>query len=89
MKKIDFKNFSMRIGIAIDDTFTMDAREGFANLIYTNVNGIAALSLAQKIFKSEGEAEFDEREVEIIKKVAEEYCTPRFIDSINALLSES
>lgn len=31
----------------------------------------------------EGETEFEAAEVEMLKNVAESYCTPRFIDALN------
>ena len=63
MKKINFSSLSVRTGIGSDITTELDIRESFANIIYTQVNGIAALTLAQKIYKSEGEEEYDDNAV--------------------------
>ncbi len=63
-----------------------DARESFANLIYLHVNGIRAHALAMKIYQSNGETEYSQDEVRLIKEVAERMCTPNFIDGLNEQL---
>ena len=86
MKKINFKEFALKKGIATDDVIILDVRETFADLIYNNTNGIKALSLAQKIYKSEGLTEFDEEEINMIVSVAEQLCTVKMLDSINSMV---
>lgn len=81
MKRIDFQHFMLSVGIASNDTVMVDVREELANLIYNNVSGIAALETAQKIYKSEGETEFDEREMDVITKTIEGLGKASFIDS--------
>ena len=60
MKKINFGSLSVRTGIGSDVTTYLNIKESFANMLYTQVSGIAALVLAQKIYKSEGEEEYDD-----------------------------
>lgn len=83
MKKINFKEFPMKTGIASKDIVKADIRESFADVLYSNINGIKALTLAQKIYKSEGEIEFDDEEFDLIKIAAEQNCVPRLIDSLH------
>lgn len=84
--KINFKEFPIKVKMTGTEAIGTDIRESFADLIYSNVNGIKALTLAQKIYKSEGEEEFDEYEIELIKNVAENLCTAKIIDSMNAII---
>lgn len=84
--KINFKEFPIKVKMTGTETIGTDIRESFADLIYSNVNGIKALTLAQKIYKSEGEEEFDKYEIELIKNVAENLCTAKIIDSLQAII---
>ena len=83
--KIDFTKFPCYNGIKRDIRIEMDIAESLANAIYINVQGIAASSLAHKIYSNKGEVNYDEREVRIIRD-----CTPLFsgvyADSINDYL---
>jgi hypothetical protein len=83
MNKINFKEFEVSNNINWTNTKVIDVREQFANLIYTNLNGIKAHSLSHKIFESNGEIELDDDEVKFIKEAANQLCTPIFIDAIN------
>lgn len=83
MNKINFKEFEMSNNISWINTKTIDVREQFANLIYVNINGIKAHTLAHKIYESEGEIEVSDDEVKLIREVADNLCTPIFIDAIN------
>lgn len=88
MKKINFKEIEIFTDISKSKTFTGDGREEFANLLYTGCNGIAAHALALKIYQSEGAVEITEAEETIIMSVAEQRCTPAFIDGIRKQLEE-
>lgn len=88
MKKINFKEFALKKGIATDDVIILDVRETFADLIYNNTSGIKALSLAQKIYKSEGLTDFDEDEIGTIMGIAEQLCTVKMLDSLNEMIKE-
>lgn len=87
MKEIDFSKVPVKEGIASEKVFFMDMREGFADVIYTKCNGIAAHALAYKIFRSTGAEEYDDKECSIIRAVAEG-CTPQVLDSISNVLKE-
>lgn len=82
--RIDFKHFTVPTGINGLHKRTGDARESFADIIYTMVNGIRAHALAMKIYKSDGTEEYTDAEVRLMKDVAERYCTPAFIDGLRA-----
>lgn len=86
MAKLNFQQFSIPTGIDKRNRQTGDARESFANLIYLNVNGIRAHALAMKIYRSEGETEYSQDEVKLIKEVADRMCAPNFIDGLDEQL---
>lgn len=67
----------------------MDVRETFADMIYNNVNGIKAHALALKIYESEGEADYTDDEVKLVRTVAERLCVPGFIDGLNKQLDNN
>ena len=86
--RIDFKHFTVPTGINGLHKQTGDARESFADIIYTMVNGIRAHTLAMKIYKSDGAVEYTDDEVRLMKGLAERYCTPAFIDGLRAQIQE-
>ena len=67
----------------------MDVRETFADMIYNNVNGIKAHALALKIYESQGEADYTDDEVKLVRVVAERLCVPGFIDGLNEQLDNN
>lgn len=87
MKKVNFEAFAMPGGIANRKQVTGDVRESFADTIYNNFNGIAAKVLAEKIYKSQGETEYNDKEVEMMRLAADNFCQPRFIDGLNMALA--
>lgn len=87
MKKIDFEHFKSYISINHKISKVIDARETFADMIYTNVNGIRAHSLAMKIFKSKDAEEYTPEEIKLIVAVAEKMCVPGFIDGLSEQLN--
>ena len=87
MKTINFKEFGLFTGISKKEKRTVDVRESFANVLYCQTNGIKTHSLAFKIYNSEGEIAVDEEEAGLISLVADQYCTPAFIDAINEQLN--
>lgn len=86
MKKINFKEFPVKKNISGTEIQKEDLREQFADLIYSNINGIRALNLAQKIYKSEGEEEYNDGEIDIINSTVNELCIAKVIDSLQAIL---
>ena len=85
MKKINFSSLSVRTGIGSGQTTQLNIKESFANMLYTQVSGIAALVLAQKIYKSEGEEEYDDNEYELIMRVANSMCVPAVIEALSSI----
>lgn len=83
MKILDFQKFRMPAGINRAGWRNGDAREAMADLVYNNVNGIAAHRLAFKIYESDGETEYTDEEATLIVRVAEAFATPAFIDGLN------
>ena len=86
MKKINFKEFPVKKNISGTDIQKEDLREQFADLIYSNISGIRALNLAQKIYKSEAEEEYDDGEIDIINSTVNELCIAKVIDSLQDVL---
>lgn len=86
MAKIDFKHFTIPIGISKKAKQTGDARETIADLIYTRSTGIKAHHLAFKIYESIGATEFSDDEIDLIKGLVERYCFPSIIDALNEQL---
>ena len=89
MKKIDFQHFKLSVGIATNDTVMVDVREELANLIYNNVSGIAALEVARKIYKSEGETEYDEREIKTLTEVVDNICFAAIVDAYHKIIDNN
>ncbi len=87
MKKINFQKFEMPDGIRQDSFKECDLRESFADVLFCKVNGIRALNLANKIFKSEGETEYDDQEVDVMEKIASLECTPQFYNGLLRILN--
>lgn len=85
--KIDFTKFPCYTGIKKELRIESDIAESLGDAIYTNIPGIAASSLAHKIYSGKGDAEYDDRELQIIRD-----CTALFpgvyADSINDYLDE-
>lgn len=84
MTRLNFKEFTVAAGVSGRDTRTGDARESFADIVYTTTNGIRAHSLAMKIYRSEGAEDYTEEETRLITATAERHCTPAFIDGLRA-----
>ena len=89
MKKIDFQHFRVANGIKQDVIVEMDVREQLADVIYNNVNGIAALTLAQKIYKSDGETEYDEREIKTLTEVVDNICFAAIVDAYHKIIDNN
>lgn len=87
--KIDFQYFNVYLSVTRKEARPMDVRETFADMIYNNVNGIKAHALALKIYGSEGEADYTDDEVKLVRVVAERLCVPGFIDGLNEQLDNN
>lgn len=66
---VNFKKFPIYTSIKRDRTNEVDISEAIANTIYMNVGGVAAHSLALRIY-NDGEVELNDKETEIIKQIA-------------------
>lgn len=64
-------------------------QEGFANIIYLNGSGVACHALAMKVYKSEGETEFTDEEITLMKKFAEKFGNMSLLDSFDMNVKES
>ena len=73
MKKINFKEFQIQENLFSDTKTLVDLREGFSNVVYKNSQGIKGLDLALKIYKSDGETEFNDDELQIIRSVCDSF----------------
>lgn len=89
MKTINFKQLSVYQDITKESTTIMDVRKDFSNLLYTKVSGIEAHALAWKIYESDGEIEFTEREETLVMEIASAFCFPLIIDSIKDNLKDN
>lgn len=86
MKKINFSQILISSDISSKHCQNVDARESFANILYTQGNGIVAHALAFKIYNSSGELEYTDEEILLIKEYANAYCRPFFIEGINRMI---
>ena len=87
MKKINFKEFQIQENLFSDTKTSVDLREGFSNVVYKNSQGIKGLDLALKIYKSNGEIEFNDDELQIIKNISE-ICVAPITKAIQDIFNE-
>ena len=80
---IHFKKFKLFKDISQTDSVTMDVSRDFSDLMYKNMNGIAAHDLALRIYRSTGEIELSREEAELMMEFAKQ-TTPIFFDSLEA-----
>lgn len=85
-KTINFSRMKIFTGMSHRESIEQDVRETFADVIYRSCPGIAALELARKIYHSEGDTEYTEQEVNIIRQ-ASRMCTAQFIEAIEQLIN--
>jgi len=87
MKKINFEKLDIFTDIQKTKKVEQDVKAEFANFIYKNAAGIEMHALALKIYNSEGETEYNEKECELIKAVSRSLA-PFFIDAIDNILND-
>lgn len=80
---INFKQFKLFKDISQTDSVTMDVSRDFSDLMYKNMNGIAAHDLALRIYRSSGAIELSREEAGILVEFAKQ-TTPIFFDSLQA-----
>lgn len=86
--KLNFKELHVFTGISHSRETVEDAREMFADHLYDHGRGVAALELSRKIYHSQGEEDYSEKEVKLI----EEYSrigNPRFIEAIDVMIEKA
>lgn len=86
--KLNFKELHVYNGVSRTKESIEDVRELFADAIYSAGNGVAALELCRKIYNSDGEEEYTDREVELIKQYAS-LGTPRFIEAVMTMIDNA
>ena len=89
MGYIDFQNFKLYTSVSHKASRVVDARESFADMIYNNINGIRAKSLAMKIFGSKGRTEYDKDDIRLIRTIADKMCVSGFIDGLEEQLKDN
>lgn len=89
MVRINFKQLPVYTGISRKETVTGDARESFADLLYTRVSGVRAKNLALKIFNSEGDMDLDVEDEKLVRFAAVNLCVPSVGDAIIDMLDTS
>lgn len=89
MVRINFKQLPVYTGISRKGTVTGDARESFADVLYTRMNGVRAKNLALKIFNSEGDMELDSGDEKLVRFAATNLCVPSVGDAIIDMLDAS
>lgn len=85
--KINFDLVQVFTDLAKTQCVRQSIRKEFANLIYTQGNGIEAHALALKIYNGDADTEYNEQEVMLIRRFSL-LCTPCIIDAFNELLGE-
>lgn len=84
--KVNLERIEVFTDLAKTSCTVVDIREQIAELIYTNGQGLACSVLAHKLYENKGEVELDDKEVGILRKVAENFLTPCACDGLlNAL----
>lgn len=86
--KINFERIEVFANLAKTQARVMNIKEGFADAIYTQGQGIACHALAMKIYNSKGEEEYDDREVQLIE-MCSELCTPAIMDGIKSIINKT
>lgn len=87
MKRIDFKQFRTFTDITREKASPMDVRKPLADALYKTANGIAAHDLALRIYRSDGEIELEDSDVQLLRDFAKT-LTPIFMDSLEENLKE-
>ena len=82
MAKLDFEHFCVPLGVSGKHERQGDARESFADVVYMAATGVRAHRLAFKIYESNGPVDYSDDEVGMIIFIAENHCTPSFIDGL-------
>ena len=82
MKKVDFKNFPIRLNIGSDEVKRVDTRESIGNAVYHNAAGVRGLDLAMKIYKSEGVIGLDDGEWGLLMQIANQTLVAPVVETL-------
>ena len=82
MKKVDFKNFPIRMHLGSDEVRKVDTRESIGNAVYHNAAGVRGLDLAMKIYKSEGVIELDDGEWDLLMNIANQTLIAPVVETL-------
>ena len=85
---IDFKKFKVYDTLDKTTHIILDISKELANGLYKTAQGIDGHALALKIYNSTGEEDYNDLEIELIAKYANQYGTPFFIDALNSIKNE-
>lgn len=85
---IDFKKFKVYDTLDKTTPIILDISKELANGLYKTAQGIDGHALALKIYNSTGEEDYNDLEIELIAKYANQYGTPFFIDALNSIKNE-
>lgn len=88
MKKVNFKEFRIPIGIAAKKWKVRDVREEIADFIYTKMSGIRAHTVAHKIYESDGPLELSDEEFKAVMTIFEQFAIGAYIDGLKAQLHD-
>ena len=86
--KLNFQKLKVPADIAWKETVTIDGREAVANLVLGHGLGIADHALAFKIYRSEGDTDYDEREIGSIRRVLS-FGKPLVIEAVTHAIKET
>ena len=89
MARINFKELPVYTGISRSKRVTGDARESFADVLYTRMNGVRAKDLALKIFNSDGEMGLEGDDEKLVRFAAANLCVPSVGDAIIETLDKN
>lgn len=83
--KLNFKQFMLFQGIDKQNIVLTDVSKAIANGLYSQAQGIAAHALALKIYNAQGEEEYSDEEIEMLRNFSKQ-CTPAFMDSFEEFI---
>lgn len=85
--KHNLENVEVYTSIDKSSCQVVNLRKSIANLIYNQGNGLGleGVALSTKMWNSEGDIDYSEREVEIIRAVVERCCAPCVIEAVNRI----
>lgn len=85
--KRNLENVEVYTSIDKSSCQVINLRKSIANLIYNQGNGLGleGTALATKMWNGDGDIDYSEREVEIIRSVVERCCAPCVIEVVNRI----